>query len=432
MFSALAGGFGMALSPQGPLDGSAFLGGHGSASPVGYGLDGDGFAQHQPQQHFSVHAALQQHQGYGGGGGGHHGHAQRGSVERVRYPHNHGPESFSGGSPHGGGGDQGLMSWAPGVVEQGHHGGGGGGDGGGVVSRQMTEVAERSADPLLLQHNRQCNSLGPDDASPWFSGASYEPSPADNNNNESAGDGRGAPTPPGAMHAPVPMLRELRRQSSLPHLPGVQPVPTPVRMAQTPPLTLSSRRDFLRGGEDGVAPVSDDDSAVAAAAAAADGGAAEAWERERSRFSVRGRRSPPTESRIAAVAFATRNAATADMAAGDAEQSKSASSVNAGGAGTDGGDAASSASTASAVNTNTNLVEGSAPAESEPTGPARYAFESGKQHDDVSGGGGGGGGLVTAGGVSLGDLSLGERSLEVEGDGAALPGLSDYVSSGHR
>ena len=435
MASALAGGFGMALSPQGPFDGSMFLCCHGSASPVGYTLDGDGFAQQpqppppqqQQQQHFSVHAALQR-QAYGGGGGGHHGHAHQGSVGQFRYMHNHGPESFSGGSPHGGGGDQAVMSWAPGVIEQGHHGGS-------DVSRHTVEAAERSADPLLLQQNQPATS-------PLFSGVSYEPSPT--GNNEPAGGGRGAPTSWGAMHTPaqVPMLRELRRQSSLPHLSGAPPIPMPVRMAHTPPLTLSSKQDFLGGGGDSVLHVSGDDSAAAASAAAAaaggDGDATEAWERERSRFSVRGRRSPPTESRIAAVAFATRNAANVDTAAGGVEQSKSASfsSVTA----TDDGDAASSASTASAVNVNANPVErsGSAPADAEPTGTSRYSFGSRKQHDVGGGGGGsgggGGGGLVGAVDVSLGELSLSEQSLDVEGGGAALLGLdaNDFAPSGHR
>lgn len=409
MYSALTGGFGMALPPRGPPDGSMFLGGRGSASPVGYGLDGDGFAQ-QPQQHFSAHAAFQP-QGYGGGG--HHVHAQQGSVGQVRYPHNHGQESFPAGSPQGGGGDQAVISWAPGGVERGHHGGGGGGSG---VSQQMMEAAvaaaERSAE------NRQHHLLIQRETSPSVPGASCEPSRTDNN--ERAGGGGGVPSSSGAMHAPVPMLRELRRQSSLPHLSEDRPTLMPARMAQTPPLTFSSRRGFLGGGEEDVPQVSDD-SAVAAAAAAG-GGATEAWERERSRFSVRGRRSPPTESRIAAVAFTTRSAATA-------EQSKNASSAT---GGTGGGDAASPAPTATVSAVNTKSVEGSGsvPAESESMGSARYSSEPGELRGDVRGGGSdGGGGLVTA---EEGDLSLGERSLEVGDDRAALPGLNDFVSSGHR
>eukprot|EP00903_Cladosiphon_okamuranus_P017112 g15765.t2 len=438
MVSAFAGGFGMALSPQGSLDGSTFLGGHGSACPVRYGFDGDGFAQQPQQQRFPVHAALQ-HQGYvGGAGGGHHGGGQLG------YPHNHGSEVFSGGSPHEGGVDQAAKSWAPGVLDQGHQGGGGGGgrdDGGSGVSRNMMEAVGRSVDPPLLQENRQC-SLGQSDTSTFFSRASYEPSSA--NNNESAGGGRAAPASPGAMHAPVPILSELRRQSSLPPLSGALPISMPARMAQTPPLNLSSGRDILGGRNDGVPRVLDNDSAVAAvvaaaAAAVSGGGAAEACERERSRFSVRGHRSPPRESRIAAIALGAWTRTTTDTVSGDAEQSKNASSVIAAvgtGAVTDGGEAVSSASasTASAGNmntntTNTNTPEGSAPAESE---PMRYLFESG-EHDDVrDGGGGGGGGLITAGSVSLGELSLGERPLEVGGDEEALPGLSGFVSSGHR
>lgn len=106
------------------------------------------------------------------------------------------------------------------------------------------------------------------------------------------------------------ILRDLRRQSSLPPRFGAQPILTPARMAQTPAAAMSrlarnddlGLSDFLSVG--GPEEVPDADAAAAAAVVA--GGAAEEWERQRARLSSRG--TSPAESRIAAAAAAQKAA----------------------------------------------------------------------------------------------------------------------------
>ena len=440
------GGYGIALSPQGPVDGSPFLGGPGSGSPVGYGLDGGnrpglrtaGFER----QHFSVHAAVQhqhQHQGHGGGDGqGHHAHLHQGRAGQVRYPRCQGPASFPGGSPRGiphggggaGGGGGGLvgMSWAPGTVEHSLFGGGGGGGGVDGVSGRAVEAAaeERSTEPPLHHQNRQHHSLGQHESSSSYSGTPYQPN---HTNGVAPCNGGDASHSPAETHAPVPMPipHEIRRQSSLPHLSGAQTVLMPARMAQTPPANLSGVADFMNGGEVGGSPPQDSGTDVLAAVAAAISGrgATEAWERERSRFSARGFRSSPTESRVAA-ANAVQNAAPAASAGPNGVAAPTY-------AGAGGSDAASTVSLAntdstarSAATAAAESARGPAPAGSEPMESARYSCET-REPDAAA--------AAAAAGVeggALGEPSLRDLSLEGDGDRAALPGLNDFASIGHR
>lgn len=278
------------------------------------------------------------------------------------------------------------------------------------------------------------------------------------------------------LTAPVPVSRELRRQSSLPPLSGAQPVCTPARMAQTPPADMS-RLSFLATGSVGVEGCgggldgrvggggqggTQADAAAAAAAVAAasiSGGFVEVLEHERSRLSVRGRRSSPAESRIAAVAIATQKAAEAAKAAAKAamsEHKEAGSSDATASAAAAGAAAASSAASTSlpsdsgakstavlsgsgsvaiaqmkasagsrASSTAAVMMATSATTGSEPKEPARFSHASKEEQVSESGGGGGGADVAP-------ERATGRGVGEGQGDRAALPGLNDFVSNGQR
>lgn len=499
--------------PQGAHDASPFLGIQGQAcgSPHGYGLGGDGggtggdggvsdFAQQQRSQTFSVRAGggggrnaggqvgggggghgfglgagvragAQEHQGYCVSGC-HHGHVQ-GDPGQVSHQSHANASLCAGGQ----GGNAG-MSWASGVVSHGSHGGGGGHDmndaGKGVARQPLSKAGGtiESLKPPPKHHMSFGQRSAPHSLPPTTPAApttaqplsTSDPIPGDTVNMSS-------------LPVPIPASRELRRQSSLPPLSGVQPVLTPARMAQTPPAALS-RLAFL-SGERSSGGAADEgphaDAAAAAAVAAVAGGAAEAWERERSRLSVSTRGSSPAESRIAAVAIAaqkTAEAAASASASASAVAAAAASvsasvatqqnkpkplvagagntaaygsllpastatteSVLTGSALVPAGSVADSAAQSAAVAVAESAVKSTSPGLGS-TETARYTREAERVHGSGRGGGGrgdggGAGGVGVGVEVALEELSLGGAEKE-SGDKAALPGLSDFVSSGHR
>ncbi|CAN0285413.1 unnamed protein product, partial [Ectocarpus fasciculatus] len=440
------GGYGMVLPLHGsPLDGSPFPGGggQGSCSPLGYGLGGNGgnltpSPQQQQQQqqqqqlqlpvlgpHAATVAAVQPHQVYGVG------HIQQGISAvgggQVRHPGSHAG-----------------MRWTPGLVGQGPHGGGGSGG----ASRQMTmEEAAAGAEGVIDPPPPPPSSLGQHESREQFpagtsSAARSLPGYANGPAGGVTGGGAsfsGAPSVVGMMHAPVSGALEPRRQSSLPTPSGSSPQPAftaaGARMANTPPAIASGRLGFppSGGGKKGGDPRATSDTtgadaaaAAAAAAVAAGGGAAEAWERERSRFGVRGNRPSPAESRIAAVAIAAQNAAAAAAAAAAATEENKNDAAAAVGPGAVPRDDSSPPEPAVATKDSTAPAAAAAAAAAAPgfaestakgtADPAMHPYAT----DD--------------GGDAL-DVGLGELSLEEMGGGgdtAALPGLNEIASNSRR
>ncbi|CAB1120672.1 unnamed protein product [Ectocarpus sp. CCAP 1310/34] len=447
------GGYGMVL----PLHGSPlnrFLGGgsQGPCSPLGYGLGGNGGnltpspqrqQQQQQQQQQQLHlpvlaphaavAAVQPHQVYG------FGHVQQGTAV-VCGGQVHHPSSHAG------------LSWAPGLVGQGPHGGGGSGG----ASRQMTmeeaaAAARAGAEGVTEPPPPLPSALGQRESGEQFpvgTSSSAQSLPGDvNGPTGGVGGGRasfsGAPSAGGMMQAPVPVALEARRQSSLPPLSGssLQPAFTisGARMAHTPSAIASRRLGFppSGGGEKGSDPraasgATGSDAAAAATAVAAGGGAAEAWERERSRFGVRGNRPSPVESRIAAVAIAAQNAAAAASVAAAAaaatEENNNRASAAAVGPGAVPRDNFSPPEPAVATTDSTApaaaVAAAAAAAPSFAGSAAKGTAELPVRHP-----------YATDNGVDALDVELGELSLEEMGGGddtTALPGLNEIASNSRR
>lgn len=249
------------------------------------------------------------------GSGGYHGRVLAGSA-RVSIQ-NHGQAPFSTHIGNVG------MGWAAELGRQGSYLANQ--DGSNVTQNQSSEVPS-SVGKSLKQHR----PLG--HREPSTPGQQPLQSPPTTTTTTSANNGMAPqPLPPvpetaaladkvidtqsGALPAPIRVAHALGNQSSLP-LSGIQAVLAPVKIAQTPPTEMSGL-GFLGSGGGGVGAKVPNADAVAAAAAIAGasvpgtGGASEAWARERLRLSLGGRGSSPKESRIASVAIAAQKAAVA-------------------------------------------------------------------------------------------------------------------------
>lgn len=226
-----------------------------------------------------------------------------------------------------------------------------------------------------------------------------------------------------AALAPTRHELMLKRQSSLPSMLGSPSVSTPARVIHTPPASGSRRGVFVTNVEVGDCNAGDANTASGVAAAVAGGVTTEAWEMERSRLSFGLRGSSPAESRIAAVAIATRK-----MAA-ESEYDSAAESVAA-------------AVAESAVESvfpetipkscpKTISVNSMAEWESLSATSSVSAVAAGGCVEESLRGHGRGCGVRDPAGLERNGVSLVRQGVSGQ-SGAALPGLSDLTSSGQR